>query len=193
MTGYPSVETVGKILEDACYVGLKKPFQISKISFDVPAAYIGSQPSPDLILIVDTEQEHEARICRKVEGVARALDVVGSRRPITTIITGPKPSSDTIDALTKVCRVLPVGSRSVGDQESALRGWLSILLPLELPEPGQDIADPINEISKNLEGLDSSIAQLVQLAPDGADAVQSGLNDLLNESLRNCGDTDGTA
>lgn len=192
MTRYPSVKAVGKILEDAFYVGLKKPFQISNISFNVPAAYIGSEPSPDLILIVDTEQEDEGRICRKVEGVARALDVVGSRRPITTIITGPKPSADTIDALTKVCRVLPVGSRSVGGQESALRDWLSILLPLEVPEPGQDIADPITEMSKNLEGLNSSIAQLVQRSPDGADAVQSGLNDLLYEALRNCGDTDGT-
>lgn len=193
MTATTPVERIGELLEGAGYRQLPNPLQISGLSFDVPAAYLGTSPSPDLVLVADTELEPGQRILRKVEGIGRALDVMRSRRPVTTVLAGPRPDAEIVDALTKICRVLPVGVSPNGDLESALSNWLAVLLPLRIPEPNQSIADPLHEIAKHLDGLAPSIADLVEIAPAGADIVQSRLHELLNNSLASVEGSDDSA
>lgn len=182
MTASTPVERIGQLLSEAGYRQLPTPLQIAGLAFDIPAAYVGTNPSPDLILVADTAFDADQRILRKVEGIARALDVVKSKRPLTTILAGPRPRSDVMDSLVKVCRVLPVGV-AVGGNESSLQNWLAVLMPLHIPQPSQGIANPLGEISAHLQDLDVSVAALVDLAPIGADAVQSRLHEILNEAL----------
>lgn len=183
MTTSTPVEGVVKLLAASGYRPLPSPLSIAGLSFEVPAALVGEHPSPDLILVADTAFEADVRILRKVEGVARALDVVRSKRPLTTILVGPKPKASVLDAMTKVCRVLATGVIGAEQENPLLQNWLAVLLPLALPEPSDDIAEPLQSIVERSNDLDTSIVDLVALAANGAEAVQARLHELLTASL----------
>lgn len=183
MTAPTPVDRVIELLASAGYRRITTPLEIAGLKFDLPAAFVGASPSPDLILIADSAFDNEQRILKKIEGIARAMDVVRSKRPLTAVLAGPRPSSAVLDAMSRVCRVLPIGTISDGDPDAALRNWLAILMPLNLPEPSASIADPLNEIAAQLEGLQPEVASLVDLAQQGADAVQSRLHELIAEPL----------
>jgi hypothetical protein len=85
--------------------------------------------------------------------------------------------------MSRVCRVLPIGTILDADADATLRNWLAVLMPLSLPAPNASIADPLAEIASQLGGLDPEIAALVEVAPQGADAVQSRLHTLIVEPL----------
>ncbi|MCD1267021.1 hypothetical protein B5M44_24385 [Shinella sumterensis] len=183
MTTFTPVEGVVNLLTASGFRRLSSPLSIAGLSFEVPAALVGEHPSPDLILVADTAFEADVRILRKVEGVARALDVARSKRPLTTILVGPKPKSSVLDAMTKVCRVLATGVVGTDEENPLLQNWLAVLLPLALPEPSDDIAEPLEAIIKRSDDLNKSIVDLIGLGAQGADAVQAGLHELLKASL----------
>jgi hypothetical protein len=183
MTASTPVEGVVELLTGSGYRRLPSPLSIAGVSFEVPAALVGENPSPDLILVADTAFEADIRILRKVEGVARALDVARSKRPLTAILVGPKPKASVLDAMTKVCRVLATGVIGTEEDNPLLQNWLAVLLPLALPEPSNDIAEPLEAIVKRSTDLEKSIVDLVSLGAQGADAVQARLHQLLNDSL----------
>lgn len=183
MTSATPVEGVVALLSEAGYRPLSVPLSIAGLSFDLPAALVGESPSPDLILVADTAFDTEQKILRKVEGVARALDVTRSKRPLTTILVGPKPSAATLDAMTKVCRVLPVGVTEQGATTALLENWLAVLLPLKLPEPTSDTAESLGSIVSRSADLDQNIVGLVAFADQGADGVQQHLHELLNAAI----------
>src|SRR3546814_11630079 len=72
----------------------------------------------------------ERKVLQQVEGIARALDVMRSRRPLTTIVVGPRPVGKTLEALAQVGRILSVEEAT---DPAELRDQLAVLLPLELP------------------------------------------------------------
>src|SRR3546814_13353869 len=51
----------------------------------------------DLVVIGDMAAQGERKVLQQVEGIARALDVMRSRRPLTTIVVGPRPVGKTLD------------------------------------------------------------------------------------------------
>lgn len=179
------VDRVAEVLAGAGYRRVPTPIEIAGLKFDVPIAFVGSSPSPDLILIADTAFDDEQRILKKIEGIARAMDVVRSRRPLTVVLAGPRPTSAILDSMSKVCRVLPIGTILDENADAALRNWLAVLMPLSLPEPASSIADPLTEISGQLGGLQPEVAGLVDFAQRGADAVQTRLLEIISEALGN--------
>ena len=110
MTASTPVERVAEILAGAGYRRVATPLEIAGLKFELPAVFVGSSPSPDLILVADTAFDDERRILRKTEGIARAMDVMRSKRPLTAVLVGPRPSAATIDSMSRVCRVLPIGT-----------------------------------------------------------------------------------
>lgn len=183
MSASTPIEGVVQLLAGAGYRRLESPLSIAGLTFEFPAAMVGENPSPDLILVADMAFESDVRILRKVEGVARALDVARSKRPLTTILVGPRPTASVLDAMTKVCRVLPTGVIGTEDSGRLLHNWLAVLLPLALPEPNQDIAEPLESIVKRSSDLQAWVVEMVDLGAQGADAVQARLHELLNQSL----------
>jgi hypothetical protein len=171
------------MLEGAGYRELPSPLQMGGMSFDMQAAYLGTEPAPDLVVVADTAFDEPEQILRTIQGICRALDILKSKRPVTAILAGPKPGADVIEALAKVCRVLPVGVPPDGDTETALRNWLSVLMPLILPQPSEQIAEPMSEVAAHLQGLDPAIAALTGLAPSGAAAVERRLHEILSAVL----------
>ena len=182
MTG--AADRLSKLLTDAGYRPLATPLKIGGLEFDVSAAFVGSSPLPDLILVVDTALGDEQRIVKMIEGVARAMDVVGSKRPLTTVVSGPRPNLECIDAMSRVSRVLPVDVAAECDPEMTLRNWLAVLLPLDLPEEPGGIADPLAEIGERLTGLSAEVKTLIASAHHGPHAVEQRLYELLADALR---------
>ncbi len=183
MTPTTPLDQIAQLLAGAGYRRLETPLHVAGLTFDFPVAFVGMPPSPDLILAADMAFETDQRVLRKVEGIARALDVVRSKRPLTTVLAGPRPSAQVLDALTKVCRVLPVGTVVDDDPDTALRNWLAVLLPLNVPTPSRKIADPLGEIAPLVSGLHADILALVHTATKGADAVQAQLHEVIGRAL----------
>jgi hypothetical protein len=183
MSASTPIEGVVEILTGSGYRRLPSPLSIAGLSFEFPAALLGENPSPDLVLVADTAFEADTRILRKVEGVARALDVARSKRPLTAILVGPRPTGTVLDAMTKVCRVLPTGVIEPDDTSGLLQNWLAVLLPLALPEPSQNVTEPLESIAQRSNDLDKSILEVVALAAQGSYSVQTRLHELLNTSL----------
>jgi len=179
------VTSVDRIVDRLLAVGYRKaavPLKVAGITFDFQAALLGADKSSDLVLISDSAIVDEKRILKSLEGIARAMDVVGSRRPITCVLTGPRPSSASIDAMSRVCRVLPVGIPA-GQSDDPIGNWISVLLPLKLPDMTSTAKDPLQELKEGVEGLGPEIAALIDLAPHGATAVHAGLIETLSETL----------
>ena len=88
------------------------------------------EPEPDLVVIGDTVSQTPRELQQVVEGAGRALDTVGSRRPLTLVVVGPRPDSGVLTALSRHARVLPVGEAA---DEDSLRNWLAVLMPLKMP------------------------------------------------------------
>ena len=177
MTMTTPVEQVAKILEAAHFRRLPTPLEIAGLQIEVPAAFIGSEPSPDLVVVGDTVAQTSRRLQQTIEGMGRALDMMSSRRPLTLVLVGPRPESAALSAMSRYARVLAVGE--VAD-DATLQNWLAVLLPLKLPE-----ADDARYETMSLELLektDDPIARsLLALAREGEAAVAERLHALVDE------------
>lgn len=131
MSGVGPVGRVTTMLEQAGYVGLDQPRPIGGVPFEFAAMLVG-RASLDLIVVLDLAIDaDEERIRRRVEALARALDLVSSRRSLTVVLVGPRPPQSLIQAIAEVARVLAVGTPAEGD-DASLQDALAVLLPLEL-------------------------------------------------------------
>lgn len=166
LTETTPVERVARMLEAAQFQRLPIPLQIASLKLEVPAAFIGASPSPDLVVVGDTVIQTARELQRMVEGVGRALDVVRSRRPLTLVLVGPRLESAGLAALSRYARVLPIGETA---DDVSLKNWLAVLLPLKLPKPvearGVDCLEELRT-STDLEGR-----KLIDLAILGSKAV----------------------
>lgn len=192
MNDITPVGRITSMLLEAGYRSVSRPLVIGGLKFDFPAALVGIEPSPDLILIADTAFEQEDRLVTKLEGVARSLDVARSKRPLTVVIAGPRPSPATLETMSRVCRVLPTGTVLDTDTEGSLRNWLAVLLPLRLPEAHAPIADALEQLSKLGAGLDQEVADLVTPARQGTRAVQGQLHQIIDAAVADAKE-DGTS
>jgi hypothetical protein len=185
MTSGTPVERVVAVLTQAGYRPVSMPLIVASVPFDFAAALIGAERALDLIIVLDTVEEPEARIRQKVEALSRALDVIGSCRPLTAVLAGPRPHAVTLDALGRVCRVLPVGTPVGPATDQSLDDWLAVLLPLHLPQPTHAVADPMGELVRHMpQALDRAITRaLINGAPKGAEAVKHVLRTLVLEPL----------
>jgi hypothetical protein len=179
------IDRVIEILAGANYRRTTRPFTVASVPFEFAAVLVGTGRAPDLIVIVDTVVDSELRIRQKIDALGRALDVAGSRRPLTAVLVGPKPSDATLDVMSSVCRVLPVGTPTGDQAEAQLRDWLAVLLPLPLPDPNQTVADPEGELRERIpDGLDQALQSAVLAsAAQGPTAVRRALKDRIGETL----------
>lgn len=179
MTTPVSLPEVSKILEESRFKKLQVPFSLSGISFSFPAAFLGQQRSNDLVLILDTNFESESRISRRVQGLTRALDLAGSRKPLTTVVLGKNAEASFLESLSYLSRVIPLQGASF--QEAKNR--LAILLPLEIPQPNNTITEPLTELLSELEDFEEPLRALAQRATEGSASVREHLIDLINSEL----------
>ncbi len=177
MTETTPIERVAELLRKADFRRLPIPLSIGGLQIDAAAAFVGEPPCPDLVVVGDTLDQTPARLQQTVEGVGRALDMMGSRRPLTLVVVGPRPESSTLTRLSRHARVLPVGDES---DQSNLENRLAVLLPLELPKLQESRADAA--FDKLFQGIMDPIErELMELSHTGEAAVSSRLAALVDE------------
>lgn len=184
MTDSTPVGRITSALESAGYLRLPQAMLVGGLKLDFPAAFVHQKSSTDLILVADTASEDEALLTRKMNGVARALDVSRSRRSLTLVLAGPRPKPVTLEYLGRVCRVLPIGNVTGTDADVVVHNWLAVLLPLTLPQANGAPIDPLTRV-RNLAGkLGEPLRRLVDVAVQGEAAVQRDLHQLIDEASR---------
>jgi hypothetical protein len=172
------VERVAQLLEAAHFQRRPTPLEIADLRIEMPAAFVGSDPSPDLVLVGDTVAQTSRHLQQAIEVVGRALDIKASRRPLTLVLVGPRPESSALRAMSRVARVLPVGE---APDDATLQNWLAVLLPLKLPEPNEARGETASlELLQRTD--DPIVRELVALARHGEGAaVAERLHALVDE------------
>ncbi|HEY4779126.1 MAG TPA: hypothetical protein VIH47_06000 [Solirubrobacterales bacterium] len=187
-TGGP-VERVETTLKQVGYEAVEQP-KIAGISFDF-AAMLAGHASLDLVVVVDLALEaDEARIRRRVEALARALDLVRSRRSLTVVLVGPRPDPALIQAIAVVARVLGVSPGE--DADTSLRDALAVLLPLEIDsEEEKDAgADWEDTRQRLLKEHSPEVDSVLEAARRGEEAVTEALRGVLAQPLEELEEAD---
>lgn len=175
-----------ELLTASGYRPLPVPLSIGgSVDFDFAAILIG-EDSLDLIVVIDTVGQPDSEVTRRqVEGLGRALDLFASRRPLTTILVGPTPNDSVLGSLTRVARVLPVGSPFGEDAADQLGEALAVLLPLNLPPVVQQAADSWTAYTSELmiTHPENPPQELLVASSEGRDAVEAALAAWIREPL----------
>ncbi|WP_439401043.1 hypothetical protein ACNJYA_27795 [Bradyrhizobium sp. DASA03068] len=173
------------------YRALPNPVKIGSQEFTFTQVLVASDKGNDLVIVIElTSITDNSSVIRSVLAFTRALDVLRSRRSVTTVLTSGQADKDLINAINKVCRVLPIGAPSY-DEIDTIRDWLAVLLPLTSPPRVEHLADWRTNLNKSLqEGPERlQMDRFIQLAEDGQEAVEQALataiaelaDDALNE------------
>jgi len=179
------IDRAVSILQAAGYRSLSRPLPVASTSFDFDAVLI-AQRSLNLVVLIDTGIWDDERIRRQMQGLGRALDAVGSRLTLTAVLLGPEPRPENLEALTRQCRVLPVGTLGGSSQDRTLRDWLAVLLPLELPPPDEPGSNWRTVFEEQLAEISSAQwQQFAHAATRGKDAVEETLRAALQQALGN--------
>lgn len=176
------VERVVDVLKQAGYERVEQPRPIGGIPFDF-AAMLAGRSSLDLIAVIDlaTESDDDP-IRRRIEALARALDLVRSRRSLTIVLAGPRRGAELVQAIAGVARVLTVGTPR---QEAELRDALAVLLPLEIAPEDEGAAEVWAQARKRvLDANPAEVGPIVTAGARGRAAVQTALSALLAEPLQ---------
>lgn len=175
-----------EVLAEAGFSALPQPVKVAGIPFHF-SAMLSSDRSLDLVVLIDTfESGAEEAMRREVAGLARALDVARSRRPLTVVLIGQRWSEVTERAMTRVARVLRC-EVVLGDEarDAALRDALAVLLPLNLTPAADAPEESWSSVKAELQdGLaDPDLAKVVTAAPRGPARVKKALLQFLSTPL----------
>jgi hypothetical protein len=173
MTDSTPVGRVAVALEDAGYQRIANGLQVGALKFQFPAAFVKAKSSAELILVADIASESETQLTRKVDGVARALDIASSTRSLTLVVTA-------LESLGRVCRVLPTGNIMGDDGDQVLKNWLAVLLPLSLPQPESVVGNSLARIRAAAQELDEATRRLIDAASLGEGAVSKELYSIID-------------
>lgn len=180
MTDSTPVGRVTAVLEEAGYDRIANGLQVGELKFQFPAAFVKAKSSAELILVADIASEGETQLTRKVNGVARALDIASSTRSLTLVVTGPRPSASALESLGRVCRVLPTGDITGDDGDQVLKNWLAVLLPLSLPQPESVVGNSLARIRAAAQDLDETTRKLIDIASLREGAVSKELYSIID-------------
>ena len=172
-------ETVYEILtKEGGYRPLGKPIRIGSQAFDFNHVLVAGEKANDLVIVIElTSAAKHALVTRSILAFTRALDVLGSKRSVTVVLTSGQADNDLVNSINRVCRVLPVGAPTGPMEEEVVRDWLGVLLPLKSPPSVEHLADWKANLEKQLEETDAkpAVVRFVQLAEGGKDAVEAAL------------------
>lgn len=181
-----SDHVVDILIEEGGYRALPKPFKIGSQSFDFTHALVAGNRANDLIIVIDLKGDTaDDAVVRKVLALTRALDVLRSKRPVTAVLTSGQPRSETVQSISKVCRVLSVGAPTGPDALDAVRDWLAVLLPLTQPPMVDTMLDWEADLRRTAPAAARGplMDTLIAAAPRGKEAVEIVLAEDIGSSV----------
>lgn len=182
-----SDRVVDILVNEGGYLELPRPFKVGSISFEFTHALVGGDRANDLVIVIDVRGDTaDDVLARKVLALTRALDVMRSKRPVTTVLTSGQPRLETIRSIGKVCRVLPVGAPGGPDVAGAVRDWLLALLPLAEPSGVDTLfdweGDLVEAAPETAKG--ALMDSLVEAAPQGRKAVEEVFAKVVKDAVK---------
>ena len=172
-------ESVVQILvEEGGYRELPRPLKVGSLSFDFTYALVAGNKANDLVIVIELKSDTaDDTVIRKVLSLTRALDVLQSKRSVTAVLTSGQAIPETVQSISRVCRVLPVGAPSGPKAIDAVRDWLSALLPLAQPPPVETLVDWEGDLRSSIprNAAGQFLDELLSAAPAGKLAVEQVL------------------
>lgn len=181
-----SDHVVDILVREGGYRVLPQPFKIGSQSFDFTSALIAGDRANDLVIVIELKgSTAEDLVTRRLLSLTRALDVLHSKRPVTVVLTTGQPSSDAVKAISRVCRVLTVGSPAGPHALDAIRDWLAVLLPLTQPAAADVVLDWEADLRRAAAISEGPLMDaLIVVAPQGQESVELVLANRINETVR---------
>ena len=184
------------LTKEGGYRPLPRPFTIGTQAFDFTHSLVAADRANDIVIVIEVKGDTaDEVVIRKLLALTRALDVLRSKRPVTAVLTAGQARAATIRTISKVCRVLPVGSPSGPNAESAVRDWLAVLLPLTHPPAVDTMLDWEADLrAASLMAAEGVLMEaLVEAAPHGKGAIEKVLADEITAIAKAVIDADGQA
>lgn len=174
------------LVEEGGYRELPKPFKIGSIPFDFTHALVAGNRANDLVIVIELKGDTvDEWVTRKILALTRALDVMQSKRPVTAVLTSGQPRAETVQLMSKVCRVLPIGAPAGPDATGAIRDWLSALLPLNQQPTAETFFDWQADLTATASASTRGefMDELITAAPQGTEAVASVLSGAISQHV----------
>ncbi len=174
------------LVREGGYRQLPKPFKVGSIPFEFTHALVAGERANDIVIVIELKGDTvDDAVTRKVMALTRALDVMRSKRPVTAVLTSGQPRTETVQSISKVCRVLSVGAPTGPDATSAVRDWLSVLLPLIQQPPVEMLLNWEADLSvtNTASAMGEFMDALIDAAPRGKEAVENVLADAITKSV----------
>lgn len=174
------------LIREGGYRQLPKPFKVGSIPFEFTHALVASERANDLVIVIELKGDTvDDGVTRKVMALTRALDVMRSKRPVTAVLTSGQPRTETVQSISKVCRVLSIGAPTGPDATRAVRDWLSVLLPLIQQPPVETLLNWEADLSVTTTTSSKSefMDALIDAAPRGREAIETVLADVIIKSV----------
>lgn len=181
-----SERVVEILVQQGKYRELARPLKIGSLSFEFDHALVASERANDLVIVIELKGgTSDEAVIRKVLALTRALDVLESKRPVTAVLTSGQALPETVQSISRVCRVLPIGTPVGPTAADAVRDWLSVLLPISPPATVETLVDWTGdlrrEIPKTAAGPLADL--LVEAAPLGKQAVEDVLAEVIKVAV----------
>jgi hypothetical protein len=173
-----SERVVDILVGEGGYRLLPKPLKVGSLSFDFTDVLAAGGRANDLVIVIELRGDTaDDAVIRKVLALTRALDVLQSKRSVTAVLTSGQAAPETVQSLSRVCRVLPVGSPSGANAVGDLRDWLSALLPLSQPPAVDTFVDWEGDLRRAIpaDAAGPLMDELLRIAPDGRSAIEEAL------------------
>jgi hypothetical protein len=182
-----SERVVAILTGEGRYRQLPQPFKIGSLTFEFTYALIAGERANDLVIVIELKGDSaDETVIRKVLALTRALDVLQSKRPVTAVLTSGQAVAETVQSLSRVCRVLTVGSPTGPRANEAVRDWLSVLLPLTEPPAVDTLIDWEGDLRQRLPANSSGdqLENLLASAPRGKIAVEEAFALSIQSAVR---------
>lgn len=181
-----SEHVVEILVQQGKYRELPQPLKIGSLSLEFDHTLVASERANDLVIVIELKGgTSDEALIRKVLALTRALDVMKSRRSVTAVLTSGPALPETVQSISRVCRVLPVGTPAGPKAADAVRDWLSVLLPISQPATVETLVDwrgdLVAEIPAGAAGLFADA--LVAAAPLGKQVVESRLAEAIQTAV----------
>jgi hypothetical protein len=173
-----SERVVEILVGEGGYRELPKPLKVGSLSFEFTHVLVAGAKASDLVIVIELKGDTaDDSLIRKVHAFTRALDVLRSKRSVTAVLTSGQAMPETVQSMSKVCRVLPVGAPTGPKAAEIVRDWLSVLLPLKEPVTVESSIDWETDLRRQVpaNAHGALMEELINVAPRGKIAVEEAL------------------
>lgn len=182
-----SERVVEILVGEGGYRELPKPLKVGSLSFEFTHALLAGSRANDLVLVIELKGDTaDDAVIRKVLTLTRALDVLHSKRSVTAVLTSGQAAPETVQSMSRVCRVLPIGAPTGPKATEAVRDWLSVLLPLSEPTAVDTFIDWEGDLRLSVPANTTGplMEELLSAAPHGKVAVEQALAQSIGASVK---------